>query len=166
VFSAGIRAYQLAAYLQLVRAQYGRAVAGNIGNFQRRLLQTAGNDACGILKAIELVSGALATESVTADTGHGSIDIPIEMNVAIALLLGMPDSPHFAARPDQRATRLKNMGTDVDWSLSQCLIHAREEIEKVFSPLLDCINSGVRIDFVEAWLHNYRREKKAGYQEG
>jgi hypothetical protein len=164
VFSDGIRAYQLVNYLKLVQARYGRDVANNIGNYQRRLLQPEGYVPNGITQAIELVQGALESESVTADTDHGSIDIPIEMNVAIALLLGMPGSPHFASRPDQRTEQVNNMGMDVDWSLSQCLIHAREEIEKVFSPLLDCINSGVRMDFVHVWLNEKCPVSKGSHQ--
>ena len=164
VFSDGIRAYQLTAYLQLVRAQYGRGVANNIGNYQRRLLQPEGVDSNGITQAITLVQGALESESVTADTDHGSIDIPIEMNVAIALLLGMPGSPHFAAGPEQRTEQVHNMGMDVDWSLSQCLVHAREEIDRVFTPLLDCINSGVRTDFLQAWLNEKYPVSKGSHQ--
>jgi len=162
VFSDGIRAYQLVTYLILVRARYGRGVASNIGNYQHRLLQPEGHGPNGITQAIELVRGALKSESVTADTDHGSIDIPIEMNVAIALLLGMTASPHFAARPEQRTEQANSMGMDVDWSLSQCLMHAREEIEKVFSPLLDCINSGVHIEFVQAWLNKKCPVSSAG----
>ena len=153
VFSDGIRAYQLTAYLQLVRAQYGRGVANNIGNYQRRLLQPEGYNPNGITQAIALVQGALESESVTADSGHGSIDIPIEMNVAIALLLGMPGSPHYAAGPEQRTEQVHSMGMDVDWSLSQCLVQAREEIDGVFTPLLDCINSCAGTDFLQAWLN-------------
>jgi hypothetical protein len=152
VFSDGIRAYQLTTYLMLVRTHYGRGVANQIGNYQQRLLQPDGEAPNAITTAIELVQGALGSESVTADTDHGRMDIPIEMNIALALLLGMHSSPHFSTRPDQRIEQANRMGMDIDWSLSQCLTHAREEMERVFAPLLACIESGVRVDFVKAWL--------------
>jgi hypothetical protein len=163
VFSSGIRAYQLATYLGLVREQYGRGVANQIGSYQQRLLQPDGAVPNEIMTAIHLVRGALESQSVTADTGLGSIDIPIEMNVALALLLGMPASPYFAAVSEQRAAQANSMGMDIDWSLSQCLVHAREEMEKVFSPLLACISSGVRVDFVRAWLNEKCPSGKAGH---
>ena len=159
VFSTGIRAYQFAIYLQLVRKQYGRGVANQIGNYQWRLLQPEGDVPSKITRAIELVRGAIESESVTADTGNGSIEIPIEMNVAIALLLGMPCSPHFAAGLDQRVEQVNSMGMDIDWSLSRCLEHARQEIEKVFTPLLACISSGVRLDYVQAY-HNEQHSQR------
>ena len=163
VFSTGIRAYQLTIYLKLVRAHYGRGVANQIGNYQQRLLQPDGDAPNDITTAIELVQGALESKSVTADTGHGSIDIPIEMNIALALLLGMHSSPHFSTRPDQRLEQASAMGMDVDWSLSQCLTDAREEIETVFSPLLVCIESGVRVDFVQAWLNEKCPVNRVGH---
>jgi hypothetical protein len=152
VFSDGIRAYQLTTYLMLVRAHYGPGVANQIGNYQQRLLQPDRTAPNAITTAIELVHGALGSESVTADTNHGRMDIPIEMNIALALLLGMHSSPHFSTRPDQRTEQASRMGMDIDWSLSQCLTHAREEMEQVFSPLLACIESGVHVDFVQVWL--------------
>jgi hypothetical protein len=152
VFSDGIRAYQLTTYLMLVRAHYGRGVANQIGNYQQRLLQPDGEAPNTITTALELVRGALGSSSVTADTDHGKLDIPIEMNIALALLLGMHNSPHFSTRPEQRAAQASRMGMDIDWSLSQCLTHAREEMQRVFAPLLACIESGVHVDFVQVWL--------------
>jgi len=153
VFSTGIRAYQYAIYLELVREQYGQSVAGQIARYQQRLLQQEGEVQGDITHAIELVRGAVKSESVSGDTINGSIEIPIEMNVAIALLLGMPCSPHFSRGLDQRVEQVNSMGMDIDWSLSQCLVQAREEIEKVFMPLLACISSGVRLDYVQAYLN-------------
>jgi len=163
VFSDGIRAYQLTTYLQLVRAHYGHGVANRIGSYQQCLLQPDGAAPNDITIAIELVRGALASKSVTVDTDHGRMDIPIEMNIALALLLDMRSSPHFATRPDQRAAQASSMGMDIDWSLSQCLIHAREEMERVFLPLLACIESGVHVDFVKAWLNEKCPASRAGH---
>lgn len=161
VFRAGIRAYQLATYLQLVRAHYGRGVANQIRSYQRRLLQPGNEVLDENAIAVELVHGALDSEQVTADTRQGSIDIPIEMNVALALLLGMPGSPYYSNGVTQRIEQVNNMSSDPDWLLSQCLIKAREEFERVFSPLLNCIDSGVRVDYVQAWLENRQPVDKA-----
>jgi len=163
VFSSGIRAYQLTSYLGVVREQYGRGVANQIGHYQQRLLQPDGEALNDITIAMQLVRGALESECVTADVGRGSIDIPIEMNVALALLLGMPRSPYFAAGPQQRAAQASSMAMDVDWSLSHCLRQVREEMEQTFSPLLACIKSGVRVEFVDAWLNEQCPSSKAAH---
>lgn len=164
VFTTGIRAYQLATYLRLVREHYGRGVANQIGSYQRRLLQPENDSMDKDAIAVELVRGALESERVTAEAHHGSVDIPIEMNVALALLLGMPGSPYYSSDAEHRIVKVSSMGKDLDWSLSQCLVKAREEIERIFSPLLACIDSGVRVDHVEDWLTDMQSDGKFSYQ--
>ena len=151
VFATGIRAYQLVIYLKLIRKRYGRGVANQIGNYQRRLL-TAQADK-NIPHAIDLIQGALDSHAVSVETHCGKIDIPIEMNLAMALLLGVHGSPNYAAHPDLRSAQIDSMDAEIDWSLSQCLGRARERIEEVFSPLLASIDSDVRVGFVEAWFN-------------
>ncbi len=164
VFTSGIRAYQLVTYLRLVREHYGRGVANQIGSYQRRLLQSANDSMDRDVIAIELVRGALESERVTADAYHGSVEIPIEMNIALALLLGMPGSPYYSSDAEHRIVKASSMEKDLDWSLSQCLVKAGEEIERIFSPLLACIDSGVRVDHVEDWLSDRQQAGKINYQ--
>jgi hypothetical protein len=153
VFTTGIQAYQLVTYLKLLRERYGRGVASQVSKYQQRLLEKedGGNS---INYTIKLVNVALDTGTVAADTERGSIDIPIEMNVALSLLLGAPSSPHYANYPDQRVTEIGNMDLDIDWLLSKCLCRARDDMHRVFAPLLACVESGVRIDFAQAYLND------------
>ena len=155
VFTTGIRAYQLVTYLKLVREHYGRGVANQISSYQHRLLEKEpGGDI--ISYTIKLIKDALDSDTVAADTERGSIDIPIEMNVALSLLLGVASSPHCVSHPDQRNAEIGCMDLDIDWLLSNCLARARDDMKKVFAPLLACIDSGVRIDFAQAWLNHKR----------
>ena len=153
VFSTGIRAYQLVTYLKLVREQYGRGVANQISRYQHRLLEKeSGGDI--ISYSIRLIKDALDSDTVAVDTEIGSIDIPIEMNVALSLLLGVASSPHCVSHPDQRNAEIGSMDLDIDWLLSHCLTRARDDMKKVFAPLLACVDSGVHIDFARAWLND------------
>ena len=153
VFTAGIKAYQLVTYLKLVREHYGRGVANQVGSYQQRLLeQEAGGRS--ISYTIKLIKDALDSDTVVADTDHGRVDIPIEMNIALSLLLGASSSPHCVSHPDQRSAEIGSMDLDIDWLLSNCLTRARDDMKKVFAPLLACVDSGVRIDFAQAYLHD------------
>ncbi|MEN8207106.1 MAG: hypothetical protein ABFS24_14010 [Pseudomonadota bacterium] len=153
VFSVSIRSYQLVTYLKLVREHYGRGVANQIRSYQQRLLEKEPGG-IPINHTIRLINAALDSDAVVADTDLGCIDIPIEMNVALSLLLGVTSSPHCVNHPDQCATEIGSMGLDVDWLLSQCLTRARDDMQKVFAPLLACIDSGVRIDYVQSCLND------------
>jgi hypothetical protein len=68
------------------------------------------------------------------------------------LLLGVASSPHCVSHPQQRSTEIGCMALDVDWLLSKCLTRARDDMQRVFAPLLACIGSGVRIDFAQTYL--------------
>jgi hypothetical protein len=153
VFTAGIRAYQLITYLRLVREHYGRGVANQVSNYQQRLLEKEAGGSV-ISHAIELIKAALDSDTVVADTQHGRVDIPIEMNIALSLLLGAASSPHCVSHPDQRATEIGNMDLDIDWLLSNCLVRARDEMQRVFAPLLACVDCGVHRELAQACLND------------
>lgn len=136
VFITGVRAYQQNAYLELVRWTYGRAVAQQVAVHQHRLLEfTTGRGRC-LKQALDLIEGALDTRAVSATTREGEIKIPIEMNVALALLLGLPESPDFAATAALRTGQIVRMQPEIDWRLAHCLMRAREEMRNTFLPMV------------------------------
>ena len=146
VFVTGVRAYQQFAYLELVKRSYGRAVAQQVEVHQRRLLDLTTGRGEGIRRALRLIEGALETRTVSAATREGEIAIPIEMNVALALLLGLPESPDYALTSVLRAEQITRMQPEIDWRLAHCLTCAREEIRTVFLPVFtsldDCAAGG------------------------
>jgi hypothetical protein len=148
VFAAGIRGYQLTAYLMLLRRYYGQQVADRVWSCQYRLLD-GDTENSSVARAMALIGHALGGKKIVATTETGSVDIPIEMNVALALLLGMPESPHFVARPEQRMDQIRRMGPDIDWDLSHCLFRAYDEVVKTFAPLLACAAAIRKADFGE-----------------
>jgi hypothetical protein len=136
VFITGTRAYQQHVYLELVRCTYGRTVAQQVAVHQHRLLEfSTGRVGCAE-QALGLIEGALDTRVVSADTREGEVQIPIEMNVALALLLGLPESPDYAATVAQRAEQIVRMQPEIDWRLAHCLTCAREEMENTFLPMV------------------------------
>jgi hypothetical protein len=135
VFITGTRAYQQYAYLEIVRWTYGRAVAQQIAVYQHRLLDfTTARGRCSE-QALDLIEGAFNTREVSAATREGEIKIPIEMNVALALLLGLPESPDYVATAAQRAEQIARMQPGIDWRLAHCLSCAREEMNNAFLPV-------------------------------
>jgi hypothetical protein len=139
VFITGARAYQQHTYLELVRWTYGESVAHQVEVHQHRLLDfTMGRGRCSE-QALDLIEGALDTRAVSAATREGEIEIPIEMNVALALLLGLPESPDYVATAAQRAEQIARMHPQIDWRLAHCLSCAREEMKNTFLPVFTCL---------------------------
>ena len=139
VFITGTRAYQQHTYLKLVRWTYGRTVAQQVEVHQHRLLEFTTGRGRGIQQALDLIEGALDTRAVRADTREGEIEIPIEMNVALALLLGLPESPDYVSTAIRRAEQIMRMQPEIDWRLAHCLSCAREEMKNTFLPMFTCL---------------------------
>ena len=139
VFITGVRAYQQYAYLELVQGSYGRAVARQVEVHQHRLLDFTTGRGEYIGQALGLIEGALDTRVVSAVTREGEIAIPIEMNVALALLLGLPESPDYAVTAARRAEQIARMRPEIDWRLAHCLACARDEIRTAFLPVFTCL---------------------------
>jgi hypothetical protein len=136
VFITGTRAYQQHTYLEMVRGTCGRAVAQQVAVQQHRLLEFTTGRGRSVEQALNLVEGALDTRAVSAATREGDIEIPIEMNVALALLLGLPESPDYAATATRRAEQIARMQPEIDWRLAHCLTCAREEMKNTFLPMV------------------------------
>jgi hypothetical protein len=134
VFVTGVRAYQQYTYLELVGWTYGRDVAHEVEVLQRRLLEFPTGSDNGTGQALSLIESALETLPVSAATRSGEIAIPIEMNVALALLLGLPESPDYVSTAAQRLEQIARMQPEIDWCLAHCLTRGREEIKNVFLP--------------------------------
>lgn len=134
VFVTGVRAYQQYTYLELVGWTWGREVARQVAVHQHRLLDFAAGRGGNTGHALRLIEGALETRPVSAATHSGEIAIPIEMNVALALLLGLPESPDYVTTAAQRFEQIARMQPEIDWCLAHCLAQGREEMKNVFLP--------------------------------
>ena len=134
VFITGVRAYQQYTYLELVGWTYGREVARQVEVHQRRLLNFATGRGNSTGTALTLIEHALETRTVRAATRAGDVAIPIEMNVALGLLLGLPESPDYVTTAAGRIEQIARMQPEIDWHLAHCLACGREEIKNVFLP--------------------------------
>ncbi len=84
-------------------------------------------------RAFDIIDGALSIGIVTASMAAGEVDIPVEMNVAPALLLGMSASPDFAESATLKAVRIADMSPNVDWYFSDCLARSQAQIKRIFA---------------------------------
>ena len=82
--------YRLHTYHRLVEKNHGQETAQRV--YERHLEMFGSGQALGNLLAI--ISSAVAIGAVTTPTRLGEITTAVEMNVALALLLDIPESPH------------------------------------------------------------------------
>ena len=133
VLESGVLGYQLHTYHGLVRDWFGETSGHevrerHIGMF--RHVQNLGH-------MLTMIEGAVGIGAVTSRTVQGEVVTPVEMNVALALLLGLPESPHYVTLPEQRSVQVSRMELEIDWCFSQSLIRGREVIADTFVPIFE-----------------------------
>jgi len=136
VINAGVRAYQLHTYLDLIQQHFGPEARHLVHEHQIGMLDVAGGIGQAIGKTLEHIMVALGTSGLTITTNSGEVEIPPEMNVALLLLLDTPQSPDFVPDPASRPEQIGRIGMDVDWRFAECLLRSREEITDAFVPIL------------------------------
>lgn len=65
-----------------------------------------------------------------------TIPVPLEMNIALSLLLGLPGSPHYAPRQRSREFEIHNMSEDIDQKVARYLINGKTRLLEWLRPVM------------------------------
>lgn len=130
IFILGVWAYQLHTYLRLVGLFFGSAKQQQVRRLQLQTLAREGG-------ARQLMEQAFAVIESVVNSKHAPKpisrrDVPIELNIALAMLLKIPASPDYAASP----ARINAMDPNTDSHFSMCLARGRARIHDVFDLML------------------------------
>lgn len=142
VVNNGIQGYQLYSYLALIGIYYGEDTRQLVRSYQLPVFDAGETNREALGNILDVIEAAMGTRGVKVMTDSGEFQVPVEMNVALALLLDMPCSPDYVPEVSMRDARISSMGIDVDWHLADCLASAREEIINTWSATLAHCNTG------------------------
>jgi hypothetical protein len=140
VINVGVWAYQLNTYLGLIQPHFGSEIMMLVHEHLLYALDGIGGAELKIGQTMELIMAALSTSEITVSADSGEVDVPIEMNVALLLLLDTPQSPDYVSEPTRRMERIGTISMDVDWCFAEILIRSREDITDTFLPILETTN--------------------------
>jgi hypothetical protein len=140
VFTAGMLGYRLHTYHGLVRAGFGPAVERQVRERHTGMFAPA----IELPPLLGIIEGAVGVGEVNTPTRLGEVVTPVEMNVALALLLGLPGSPHYVTEPGQRVSQARSMAADVDWWFADSLACARQDMIATFIGLTAMPGAGQR----------------------
>ena len=131
VVDAGMFGYRLYTYHGLVRAGYGPAIERKVRERHRGMFAPV----VALESLLLMIEAAVGIGEVTTPTRLGAVVSPVEMNVALALLLGYPDSPHYVTGPGQRVAQTHRMAPEIDCCFAGCLARGRQEMTGTFASL-------------------------------
>jgi len=133
VVNNGVWGYQLYTYLALIGVYFGEDARQQVRGDQLTLFNLDVKNREALENILGVIEAAMGTRGIKVSTDSGDFQVPVEMNVALALLLNMPCSPEFVPDAAMRAARIASMGIDVDWRLADCLASAREEVINTYA---------------------------------
>lgn len=135
VMTAGLWSYQLYSYQTLVRRRYGDEVARQVRALQCEIFESEQPGAgAAIDAALQLIETALYASVVGGAAGSVHFALPAELTVALALLLGLPESPDYY-EGGHGQDRPVNSVPGVDERLASLLAKGQRAMLDTFTPL-------------------------------
>jgi len=128
--------YLLHTYQGLVRRHFGNDTAEQVCEIQRDIFnaeQPESGDA--VFAAMELVDCALKLDAGGDPDWPVHFKMPTELAVALALLVGLPDSPDYRSRKAKPSDYAVHRMPGVDWRLARVLGRGRQALTDAFAPL-------------------------------
>ncbi|MEA2081111.1 MAG: hypothetical protein U9P00_14930 [Pseudomonadota bacterium] len=133
VFSTGVWLYALYNYILLVRDKLGDSTADAVWAHQQVILSGGVPEAGeGVGRVFDLIRDASSIGPLHAAIDSGVAEVPLELNIALTLLLNLPESPGYARRATDRAEQIAYLQPDIDRRFASCLSRCRDEIVKIF----------------------------------
>jgi len=132
VLRSGVLGYKLYTYHNLVRAWFGVQVEQRVRDHHLDML----SHIAAFAPMMTIIDGAVHVGAVTTSTLQGDVVTPVEMNVALALLLGMPESANYASSPGQQIAQITRIPPEIDCYFAGLLAHGRREMVRTFEAMM------------------------------
>jgi len=137
VVLAGLWVYLLHASHDLVRDRFGSGTVRQVRAIQREIFNRQEPDSGdAIIDALDLVERALGVDMHSDPDRTIPFKMPAELAVALALLLGLPDSPDYRSRHAKLSDYAVHRMPGVDWRLARVLGKGRQLITEALEPVL------------------------------
>ena len=133
VFSTGVWLYALYNYMLLVRDKLGDSTAETVWAHQQMILSNGAPEAgAGIGRAFDLIRDASSIGPLHPVIDSAVVEVPVEVNIALTLLLNLPESPGYTGLATDRAEQVVHLQADIERRFANCLSRCRDEMVKIF----------------------------------
>jgi len=155
VVNTGLWSYQLYTYLELLEQLFGGDVKTEVSDWLLDMLN-ANNCAGDRLETVfAVIEYARQASKVTMETDHELSCVPVEMSIALAMLVELPESPDFAVSRGDRHTRIRLINADVDQKFAASLKCARNDVFNTLLPVLKDLGASIP-DYMQVRIRRKR----------
>jgi len=143
VVNTGLWSYQLYTYLELLEKLFGKDVRTEVSDWLLDMLN-ANNGAGDRLETVfAVIEHAKQASKSTTETDQDLSFVSVEMSIALAMLVELPESPGFAVSKGDRHTRIRLINADVDQYFAASLKCARADVFSVLLPILEGLGAAI-----------------------
>jgi len=143
LINTGLWSYQLYTYLELLEQMFGKHIKTEVSDWLLDMLN-ANNQAGDRLETVfALIKHVKQASKATIETGYGLSSVPVEMSIALAMLVELPESPDFAVSTGDRQTRIRLINADVDQNFAASLKRAANDVYDVLLPVLEALGADI-----------------------
>lgn len=133
VVNIAVLSYQAHSYLNMIKSKYGSQLH-HIAQIQVHNLIDLNNDKYDFFtEAMNLIEHAIEIGELEVITQGKVTHVPLEMNIAVTILIGLPGSPHYATGQQSREVEIHKMADDIDQQFAQYLIKGKTQIVEWFT---------------------------------
>ena len=141
VITSSLWIYMLHNYLGLVRRSFGRETERLVRQHQKTIFSEENPEAGDTVEfALGLIDDALRVGVVGIPFNKTRFEVPAELRVALALLIGLPESPGYMEKPGAGGKGVVHKMNGIDWRLSYILASGRRKVSKTFCPVFEKID--------------------------
>ncbi|HED17215.1 MAG TPA: hypothetical protein ENI64_10450 [Gammaproteobacteria bacterium] len=154
IVNTGLWSYQLYTYLELLQKIFGNNVKTEVSDWLLDMLN-ANNSAGDRLQTVFTVIEHAKKQARHAVMGTGKdlSSISVEMSMALAMLVELPESPDFSVSKGDRQTRIRLINTEVDQYFAASLKYAHDDVFTILLPILENLGAAIPGDMRTQIIH-------------
>jgi hypothetical protein len=132
IVSTGVSGYQLFTYLQMIESLFGTAVADSVRTHQIHILNRVERAGDKLFSVLDLIARTVVTCDSTPESEATDSGATIELYIAFALLLYLPESPYFQAGKPNGEIAIMRSG-NICGRYAACLSEGRRRMKLEFA---------------------------------
>jgi len=141
VVNTGLWSYQIYTYLELLEKLFDERVKIEVSDWLLDMLNANQHAGDRLETVFAVIEHAIRASQATMDSEYEGTRVSVEMSIALAMLVELPESPDFAAGNGARHTRIRLINADVDQTFASSLKHAANDVFSVLLPVLEALGA-------------------------
>jgi len=137
IVNIAVVGYQAHYYLNMIKHVYGESKHDEVMVQITKLMNADQPDYDFFTATINLIDTAVKFGEIEVPDLNLAHRMPLELTIALTVLLGLPGSPHYAPQIKSRETEIQHMEEDIEEKFARYLSIGKDQLIEWLSPMLE-----------------------------